>query len=70
MVHSPPIDTSPQIPEVVLSDTEEFEDMDILMPSTDESTHMLPVSVEWYGRQNALSVKTISRDSYSVVKKV
>ena len=49
VVRSHPTDTTAQIPEVVLSDIEEFEEMDIVIPSTDESAHMLPfpqVSVE------------------------
>ena len=55
-----------QLYRFLFSDTEEFEDMDIVIPSTDESIHMLPfpqVSVEWYKRQYSLSVKNISRDS-------
>ena len=63
VVYSHPTDTIAQIPEVVLSDTE---DMDIVIPSTDESTHVLPfpqVSVEWHKRQYSLSVKNISQDS-------
>ena len=40
MVQSPPIDITPHVPEVVLSDTEEFEEMDIVTPTTDESTHI------------------------------
>ena len=40
--------------------------MDIVIPSTDESTHMLPfpqVSVEWYRHQYSLLVKNIFQDS-------
>ena len=68
LMYSHPANTTAQVPEVILSGTEEFEDMEInVMPSTSKYyTPMLPfpqVSVEWYRRQYTLSVKNLSRES-------